>query len=175
MSRLSSDLSVVDQLLGRFIDNIFQLFVTVLALMILIAILVPPVLIAVFVAFLCLAVLNVAVDRANRVIKREANRRMSPIQTLLKEGVIGRPTIRAHRSANLFVQRFAEAEYSWVMASYWSVSLQNFGMMVSCVVSFVVSFCTAVIVVLERESLQPSVAGLAVTYSFVLPYCKFDA
>jgi ABC-type multidrug transport system fused ATPase/permease subunit len=76
MSRFSADLSVVDEHLSRFSDNLFQFTSALLALVVVVCMLVPP-MIAVVAGYMCIYSLQViSVDRVNRSVKRSANNAM---------------------------------------------------------------------------------------------------
>jgi hypothetical protein len=76
MSRFSADLSVVDEHLSRYMDNLFQFSSALLTLIVVVCLLVPS-MIAVVGMYLGLYSLQVVgVDRVNRSVKRAANNAM---------------------------------------------------------------------------------------------------
>jgi len=177
LSRFSTDIGIVDQQLSRFSDNLFQLSMTVLALIVVVVVLVPPVLAAIGISGVLYAFQVTAIDRTNREVKRSANLAMSPVQTIVQESVVGRMTLRAFSASRgvsnqatllHFEERFWTACDGWNRQSFTSISLVNFSMLLAYFLSFFISTSTGVFIIFS--DLDPSSAALSLTYSLLVPY-----
>ena len=101
LSRFTTDLSVVDHVLSRFVDNFYQFLCTIIALTVLTVALVPFTGLVIVGASVLFGFQILAVDRANRETKRVQNERVSPLQSMLNaECMLGRDVIRAYKVEN---------------------------------------------------------------------------
>jgi ABC-type multidrug transport system fused ATPase/permease subunit len=167
LARFSTDLGMVDQVLSRFTDNLFQLLATVLALIVVVCVLVPEVTIIILISSVLFSAQVLAVDKSNREIKREANLAMSHVQTVITESVNGRMTLRIMDSSQIFWDRFQMSADAWNKQSFLSLSMVNMSCLASYALSFLISTGTGLFIVLGRE-LEPATSGLALTYRCVV-------
>ena len=169
ISRFTSDLSGVDLTLSRFIDNLWQLMATLLAQIVVVAILVPPITVVILISILLYTIQAVAADRANRIVKRENNLAMSPLQLSISENIDAKVSSRVMSFNNFFDERFYHAMDEWTKFGFTSMGIINTSMLTSYVLSLLISTSTALFIVYS-ETLSPALAGLALTYSFLIPY-----
>ena len=170
-SRLSSDLSQIDLVLGNFLDNGHQFFFILCILLVVVCWAVPIVAVIVFPAALAYAVAVVAVDRTNRQIKRKSNEYASLPLTLINECIDGRVTLRrskaALRNSN---EKFDEALDQWACFNFTSSTLINGSIGFSYFVSFWVTAAASLAILKTSDGRNSADVGLAMSYSFVLPY-----
>lgn len=170
VARFSGDLSMVDRQLAFIFDDVFQFIFLLLGLCSVICFIVPelvPVLIIGLSVFMWQVVV---VDRTNREIKRYANQALSPIVTNISEAVDARDLIRCMNLGSFFVTRHYSHVDRYTSDIYFSNSLLNFCTLAAGLVSFVLSTSAAFTVVFRRASYDPALVGLALTYSFLVPY-----
>jgi len=170
LGRFGGDLSMVDRQLSFIFDDVFQFFFLLSALCVVICVIVPQV-IGVVVLGLCLfAWQTVAIDKSNREVKRYSNQALSPIITNLSETVHARDMIRSMKLGGFFSERHYTHTDTYVSFIYMSHSFVNMSTMFSGILSFVLSSSAAVVVVVKREEYSAALVGLALTYSFLVPY-----
>ena len=114
----------------------------------------------------------VAVDRTNREAKRMANTSMSPLLTNFSEANTARVLTRTlgGGACEFFLRRQMQFVNTFNRANFFSSSLISFAMLTAQLISFVVSCVTATSIVLQQDNFLPEDAGLALTYSFLIPY-----
>ena len=114
----------------------------------------------------------VAIDRTNREAKRMANTSMSPLLTNFAEANAARVLTRTlgGGAGKFFVRRQMQFVNAFNQANFFSSSLISFAMLTAQLISFVVSCVTATSIILQQDDFLPEDAGLALTYSFLIPY-----
>jgi ABC-type multidrug transport system fused ATPase/permease subunit len=175
LSRFGTDLSNIDIFLTQYIDNTSQFGFSILVLLAVICALVPVVLILLIPASGLFWFQIVAVDRSGREGKRLCNNSMSPVLTCATECASARILVRVMGFQDYWDQRFSGFVDDYTRFNFFSSSVINWGMLFSYSVSFFISLGTAAGVLLQTGrsgafGLSPSEAGLALTYSFGLPY-----
>ena len=130
MSRFSSDLSSVDIFLPTFVDNVIQFALTLAALSLVLSVLIPPVAVVLALAAPIFVVETIAIDRANREVKRMANEAMAPVLSTVGECVSGRSTIAVMQFQNFFSRQFHSQFDEYLRFNFVSSSMINFGMLV---------------------------------------------
>jgi ABC-type multidrug transport system fused ATPase/permease subunit len=143
LSRFSADLSAVDIFLPSFVDNVVQFFLTLVALSAVLVVLIPPVAAVLVFAIPVFVLQTVAVDRANREVKRMANEAMAPMLSTIGECVSGRSTIAVMRLQGFFTKQFYLQVDEYLRYNFVSSSMINWGMLVSYGVSIAISSVTA--------------------------------
>jgi ABC-type multidrug transport system fused ATPase/permease subunit len=170
ISRFTSDLGLVDRMLCFVTDDMFQFAGMLMALCGMMCVLVPQITPVVVVGLVTYVLLNMAVDRTNREAKRESNNAMSPVLTGLSEVVEGQALIRVMGLDDYFVRRDCRAVDHFVRYNFFSCSLVCWGNLMSQTISAVISIVTAAVLLRSTLEVKPSYTGLALTYSFLLPY-----
>jgi len=170
VSRFSGDLSMVDRQLAFIFDDCFQFFFLLMALALVVSYIVPELAPVIVIGFGLFAWQVVAVDRANREIKRYANIALSPILTNISETINARELIRCMQLESFFCQRHFSHVDRYTSFLYMSYSLVNFSTLMAGFVSFILSSGAALVVVFRRESYDPALVGLSITYAMLTPY-----
>jgi ABC-type multidrug transport system fused ATPase/permease subunit len=197
LSRFSTDIAWVDLRLCEITDTFLQFTVshsaqsakrksfttlltltvaspclqfTILALCVVICLIVPPISIAIAVGFICFMFQYVAIDRSNREIKRMTNSAMSPILTNMSEICRARFLIRTMELGAFFHARHCRFADYFNRLNYFSSAIFNWGMLFGSILSAVIATGTAMSILAEKEKYDPTLAGLALTYGFLLPY-----
>ncbi|KAG0238620.1 hypothetical protein BGW42_004382 [Actinomortierella wolfii] len=165
LNRFSSDFDNVDELLPKYITDCYVLLISVVGILVVISMSVP-----IFIAFLPVVVvvysfIQVYYMRASRSLKRLASIAKSPMYSHFSETLAGVMSIRAMNVADRFIDTnatysdiSASAMFSYVTATHWLRSrLESLGALVI--------FAVGLLSVLGRNTLDASVAGLALTYS----------
>lgn len=172
VGRLSGDLNSVDRPMSFVFDDFFHFSFSLLATSVTVAIIIPP-LFAFMVLSIGLFVIQVfLVDRTNRETKRFANQALAPTLTNLAEIAQGRSVIQSNLSAGerFFLNRHHECVNEYNKFALLSSSIVNLGTMITGLIAFVVAAGAAFLVVFQRDTLNPSIIGLALVYSQTQPY-----
>lgn len=169
-SRFSADMAAVDQMLSFSMDNFIQLSSTLLTLVLAVCIIVPPVWAVVAVSLGGFWFIVEAVDRSNREIKRLANNGMSPVLTNVREVIGARELLHAMGLHAFFVDKQIRYTDDYVRAQFSTMSLLCWLQIMANVMSFFISFFAACYIVLADQSIGVGRTGLALMYSFLLPY-----
>ncbi len=174
MSRFSADLSLMDKMFSYITDDCMQFTGLLLALLVTICYVLPPMAIVLVVGLLVYTTGVLAVDRTNREAKREGNLALSPMMTILAESVSGRQLVHAMRFEPFFEKRERRATDAWNRFLNFSGSVQNWGTLLVNIVAFAFSVSAAVMVYVQRDEFasddEIAKIGVALNYSFVLPY-----
>lgn len=170
IGRFSGDLSMVDRQLAFIYDDLFQFIHLLLALCFVVSFIVPIIIPILIFGISIFFFEIVAIDRTNREVKRYTNQSLSPILTNLSEAVDGREIIRGMNFQNYFIQRHYSYVNRYTTNTYMSHTLINFSTLMAGMVSFGLSTSAAIVVVFKREDFEPALVGLALTYSFLIPY-----
>lgn len=170
LSRFSADLSLVDLRLSDFTDVCVQFIFTVLAIMATVCVIVPKIIPVMFIGCVCFYYQYVALDNSNREVKRMANNALSPVLTNMSEVLRSRSLIRAMEYGDFFHARHCAFADDWTNLNYFSTAIFNWGMLAGSLISFVITTATCTMILVEVNSYDPSLAALALTYSFLLPY-----
>jgi len=170
LGRFSGDLSNVDRQLGFIFDDCFQFFFMLLALSAVVCSIVPY-LFPVIVLGTCLFAFEVvALDRSNREVKRLANQSLAPVLTNISETVSARNLIQVMNLGSFFSARQEAFVDQFVKNQHFSGTLINWSIMMTGLISFLLAFPASMVVVFLRDTIDASEAGLALTYSFLIPY-----
>ena len=173
MSRFSGDLSLIDRMFSIIVDDIWNFTFLIVALVVIISVVIPEMSAVLAVGLSLYVTQFLAVDRVNREAKREANMALAPLITVVTECVNARELTRVLRCEDFFSTRTWKALDEYGRYNHFSLSVLNWGAFQTCFISFVVSIAAALLVVLQRGSGRfddPSQIGLALSYSFLLPY-----
>ena len=172
VSRLSSDMSVVDNFLAQFIEHCANFFWTIIILFVVMIIVVPPVLAVLFVTTIVYIIQTKAADSTNRDLKRLANNSMGPVLTAVSETIHGqgRTLLRSMHlvdsSESLFGEKVnALNRYNFVSSEV--IAWQNFW---CYFLASLISIAAATYMIWGPQSFTTSELGLALTYCFLLPY-----
>lgn len=113
----------------------------------------------------------IAVNRTNRQAKRETNAALSPLLTCVSETLAGSSVIHAMNFERFFQHRMIANVNAYNRYNHFHCTTQQWSMLVTNLLSFVVSVSTAVLVYWKRETFPDlTYVGVALNYSFVLPY-----
>lgn len=170
ISRFSTDLSLVDMQLIRMSDALVQFTLTLVVVVVMICIIVPLIIPAVVLAMAAFYLQYVAADRSQREIKRLANNAMSPVLTNVAEVIHARTLIRVMGYDDFFHRRHCGFADEFIRLNHLSSTVQNWSMLCGSLISSLITALTAVIVLAEAHRYEPTLAGLALTYSYLLPY-----
>ena len=102
-------------------------------------------------------------------MKRIANSAMSPVVTNVGEAVRGRLLGRVIGCEGFFIDRHLRACEHFLHASYTSSSFMMCNALATQLIALTVSVTVALYVILD-SSTNKDVAGIALTYAFLLPY-----
>ncbi|KAJ9458236.1 ABC transporter C family member 10 [Diplonema papillatum] len=171
ISRFTSDLGVIDQVLVIMLDVSLNFAITLLVIVGIICYLVPflvPVVVAAAIFYVWMV--N-AVDVPNRVVKRMANNAISPLLSTVTEiaGGQGKLVIRSMKLGDSYSDKFAIALHNFQELHYASIALMNAATLFAYAASFVIAACAAYSM-LTFADVDASDLGLAMTYSFMTPY-----
>ncbi|KAH9260151.1 hypothetical protein BASA81_001926 [Batrachochytrium salamandrivorans] len=172
VGRLSGDLNSVDRPMSFVFDDFFHFGFNLIATSVTVAIIIPP-LFAFMVLSIGLFVIQVfLVDRTNRETKRFANQALAPTLTNLAEIAQGRSVIQSNLSVGecFFLERHHECVNEYNKFALLSSSIVNLGTMITGLISFIVAAGAAFLVIFQRETVNPSIIGLALVYSQTQPY-----
>lgn len=165
MNRFSKDVDIVDLTLPAAVRMWISFFFNVIAVLVVISISTPifmSVIVPLGIFYYFVQTFYIATSRQ---LKRVESVTRSPIYSHFGESVTGQPTIRAYNKQNPFISENAErvdhnqkSLYSSIIANRW------LGIRLEIVGSFIVLFA-AIFAVLGRETMDPSVVGLSISYS----------
>ncbi|CAK0875705.1 unnamed protein product [Prorocentrum cordatum] len=170
MSRFSSDVSMVDQAVAQWADNIAQLTCT-LTLLVVVTISVAPVCAFPFAAcFGLFAFLMWATMKPARELKRATIDAMSPVLSIVSQTAEGRQSLRSMGLTQLTSEMLCEALDTYTKFFRAAQLPVDFSMVACGAISVLVGCSTAVFCALGRDHLDPAFMALALTYSFLVPY-----
>ena len=170
LSRLSSDIVVIDMKLAQDLDTLCQFACMVLLIFLkIIATSWVLAIIGVISAFIYCLVTWVA-DCSTREVRRYATNAVSPIMTTVGECKAGGAMIKAMDFVQFFAKRSSANIQVWSRYNYSLRSLQTWAAIGSTVISFGMSTCTGFYIFASREDRSLETGGLVLTYSLVLPY-----
>lgn len=175
VSRMSSDLSSVDLRLPTMFDHMSQMCMMMGIILTTICIMVPWMLIFLVVLLPAYVFLDVAVNRSSREVKRLTNSAMSPILTLVQEAANSRLLLRVTGQGPWLLERTMTSVDTYNSGFFAAQSLMGFlrfvGTTIGASVSVGLSFLLCAYPELsEMTPGGPVTLGLALTYSFVIPY-----
>mmetsp|Transcript_71180 Transcript_71180/g.152155 ORF Transcript_71180/g.152155 Transcript_71180/m.152155 type:complete len:583 (+) Transcript_71180:23-1771(+) len=171
LSRFGADLAMVDGMLANFTEATMTMLLTLVVLCAIISVVAPLMLPILLVAGMIFAFQVVAQDRTNRQAKRMANNALSPVLNCLGElgESHGKLLVRVMDFSDRYMMRFDAALDSLNELTYMSTLLLNCGCFLSYLLAAAIS-ATAAYVMLTIVTTTPADLGLALTYSFMLPY-----
>eukprot|EP01060_Flectonema_neradi_P004870 TRINITY_DN13201_c0_g1_i1.p1 TRINITY_DN13201_c0_g1~~TRINITY_DN13201_c0_g1_i1.p1 ORF type:complete len:1324 (+),score=235.45 TRINITY_DN13201_c0_g1_i1:56-4027(+) len=171
MSRFSTDLNMVDQMLALLVEAFVNFSITMFFIGAIICYIVPPMIAVLFASCFLYAWQINAIDRPNREIKRMANNSNSPLLTTLTEvsSLAGRDLIRCMGLLPAYARKFESHIDKVNTYNFVSSALLNAGVLMAYVTAFVISTSTATLMVVVG-GVPASEMGLALTYCFMLPY-----
>ncbi|CAD7924788.1 unnamed protein product [Amoebophrya sp. A120] len=171
LSRFGADLSAVDHFLLSFSDDVCHMFFAVVALALVIAFVVP---IVIPVLVISLAILYVVIKRVallSMESKRLTNQAFAPVMTLLGEsGNAGREVIHAMQLQKFFQTRMAEHLSEFLRYRYFTETVTHAGFLWASLAAYAISIAAAIVMLSLRKDFEPGEVGLALAYSFILPY-----
>lgn len=169
-SRFSADLTMVDMALSDMVDVIVQFSFTIIALLLVICTVMPYVTPVAFAGIVAFYFQYVAVDRSQREVKRFANTALSPMLTNVSELVSARVLVRVMGYGDFFHSRHCEFTDHYSRYNYFSATLLNWGMLCGTMIAFCITTVAAAVILLQAGRLDPSLAALGLTYSYMMPY-----
>ena len=140
------------------------------SLSVVVSVLVPYNLAVFFVGFLLFAWQVVILDRTNLEVKRYTNQALGPVLTNLGETIDGRKLVKVMRFNNFFSRRQQRFVDRFVGNQFFSNAVMNWGMLLTAFISFVLALSCSLIIVSLQDELGETQVGLALTYSFLIPY-----
>lgn len=170
MGRLSGDLMLIDKWFAYIIDDVSQFLFLLIALLVVIIYIVPLMAPIVGASMLLYGWSVIAVNRTNREAKRATNAALSPLMTTIAETVSGRSVIQCMGFEQYFHARQCANLDAFNRFNFFSASVVYWGMLLTNVIAFVCSSAAAAIVFAQRDSFEVSLVGVALNYSFLLPY-----
>eukprot|EP00937_MAST-01D_sp_MAST-1D-sp2_P002912 g2912.t1 len=170
MSRFSGDLSLIDYMFSNIIDDTTHFGMILLAVTGIIVWILPSLLPVLLAGLAVYGWLVVCADRSNRECKRMVNNALSPLLTHVTEVHAGRTLVATMGLASYFEARYMAAVDAYNRYNYVSSSLEQWTVLATNSISFVASTATCAFVLYDSGGRSPVLAGLAVTYSFLLPY-----
>eukprot|EP00746_Dinoflagellata_sp_MGD_P009749 gnl/MRDRNA2_/MRDRNA2_119928_c0_seq1.p1 gnl/MRDRNA2_/MRDRNA2_119928_c0~~gnl/MRDRNA2_/MRDRNA2_119928_c0_seq1.p1 ORF type:complete len:493 (-),score=83.94 gnl/MRDRNA2_/MRDRNA2_119928_c0_seq1:253-1680(-) len=156
--------------LAFFIDNSSQFAVTILALLVVIVVVAPVSVAVVVPSLIAYFALTDATDRTNRELKRMCNAAMAPVLSNLAECRQSRSMLRLEMcSESFFEDRHKTYINEWSRQNYNSNALLTFTRISSVLISTSISAASGAWV-LFSDTVAAAQAGIALTYSFLIPY-----
>ena len=157
-------------MLGFMIDDVLHFSFMVIALCVVVCVVVPPTLAVIIVGVPLYGWVVLAVDTTNRESKRMANMALGPVLTNLSEQVQGRLVVETQSKHEFFRQRHMALIDKFNRQNFFSLSLISTTQMVSSLISSCISATAGGIVLFNPSEYDPAFAGLAIMYSFLIPY-----
>lgn len=175
LSRMSTDLVAVDLKLPSMLDHFCQISSMISLVMITICIMVPWILVLLVLLLPFYAFVDVAVNRSSREVKRITNTAMSPILTLVQEASHSRLLLRVTGQGPWLLDRIMESVDAYSSSHFVTHSLMGFLRYIGTSLGACVSIALSALLcaypqVSEITPGGPTTLGLALTYSFVIPY-----
>eukprot|EP00746_Dinoflagellata_sp_MGD_P150996 gnl/MRDRNA2_/MRDRNA2_82722_c1_seq1.p1 gnl/MRDRNA2_/MRDRNA2_82722_c1~~gnl/MRDRNA2_/MRDRNA2_82722_c1_seq1.p1 ORF type:complete len:983 (+),score=168.28 gnl/MRDRNA2_/MRDRNA2_82722_c1_seq1:1-2949(+) len=175
LSRLSADMAKVDLMLPNMLDNTFQMYTATCVLLIVVCIIMPPLVVIVVILLPLFVKLDLLINSSSREVKRMANNALSPILTLLQESVNARLLLRVTEQDEWLQKKIMVFTHEYIRASFVSDSLMTFlrfqGTLLGAVFSVTLGFLVwGVPEIVENAPGGTASIGLALAYSFVIPY-----
>ncbi|XP_074658407.1 ATP-binding cassette sub-family C member 5-like isoform X2 [Tubulanus polymorphus] len=165
INRFSKDIDEVDCGLPIIMESLIQNMLMVLLAIAMISLVFPWFLLAVA----PLGVVFIVLQRVFRVGIRELKRHdavtMSPLYSFVTTTVQGLVTIRAYRKQDDYYRRFNELVDMNSMPLFLFHSAKRWLTVRLDLLANVIIFCTGLMVVLLKSSIQPAYAGLAISYA----------
>jgi len=170
-ARFSTDMGIVDQMLGFMCDNVAQLAANLLALCFVVALVIPPLTVLIVLCFACFCFLFVVIDKTNREIKRMAQQAVSPILSNISECTQMKRVSCILGVQAFFGQRNDTHVDKWNQMNFGSNMLMHFSRFLAAAISSLVTagacawlmFGSPDEAMLERSS-------IALTYAISIPY-----
>ncbi|XAR58683.1 Xenobiotic-transporting ATPase [Bertholletia excelsa] len=184
LNRVSADQSVVDlelpNRIGSFISTSIQLL-GIVGVMTKVTWQILLLVVPMFVA--CLWMQNYCMASARELV-RIVGIQKSPIINLFGESIVGASTIRAFGQDRRFMKKNIYLLDSFACPFFYSfAAIEWLCLRMELLSTFVLAFCIVSLVSFPRGSIDPSMAGLAVTYGlnlnarlsrWILSFCKFE-
>ena len=169
LSRFGADMLIMDVNFGWMADGCLQMGLSALTILVVLSFTNVKLLV------LCLAAMGTFffLVKTNfgalREMKRVMNNNLSPVVTNVGEAVKGKEVARALGCSDFFVARHIRAMEDFLKASYVSSTLIQFNGISTQCVALTVSITVTLYVLLGPET-DPQLAGIQLTYAFLLPY-----
>jgi len=170
LSRFSGDLSLIDQMLSFIVDDVLHFTCQIIVLIVLVCIVVPYTAFVIVVAVPLYAFNVLAIDRTNREAKRMANMALGPVITNLNEQVQGRLVVETQDKQHFFRARSFKYVDDFNKFNYFSLTLISSTQLASSFLSSAIAAVAGGIILFNPGDYEPRYAGLAVVYSFLIPY-----
>ena len=172
LSRLSSDLSVVDSSLAQFAEHCLNFFFTIIILFTIMVLVVPQASVVLVIASVIFVIQLKASDATNRDLKRLANARNGAVLTSLAESVHGqgRTLLRVMNFVDYTENKFGCYVDKMNRFNYMSAAVIAWQTLWCTTFSTLIASSTAVFMVWAPVSYSTSEVGLTLTYCFLLPY-----
>jgi ABC-type multidrug transport system fused ATPase/permease subunit len=172
---MSSDLAAVDLKLPNMFDHFSQMMIVMVILLTTICIMVPWMALFVIVLMPLYFLLDFIVNKSSREVKRLTNTAMSPILTLVQEAAQSRLLLRVTRQGPWLLEKTVSCVDVYNSGQFASQSLMSFLRMVGTTIGATVSIFLCIVLwaypdLTEMTPGGPVTLGLALTYSFVIPY-----
>jgi len=165
LNRFTKDLDNVDNLLPMSINQFLGTVFTCISTLLVIAY-VTPLFMAALIPILIVYLLVMQYYRhTSRELQRLDSISRSPIYTHFSETLSGVDTIRAYRFSERFTnENFSRINYN--MRAYWMVQVMNRWLSLRLeVLGTLITFSAAIFSVVARDTINPSLAGLSITYA----------
>jgi len=168
LNKFSSDLGQIDELLPVILFDVVQLSFTSLAAFIVVCIAIPYMAILAIPLIGAFMMLRGRFLASSRELKRLESINKSPLFAAFAAQLRGLVTIRAYGAQARLIREFNErldmygrAWYAWLLANRW------IGFRLD-MLSFTVLACAALGAVATSDSIDPGLAGIALTYAILL-------
>ena len=170
ISRLGSDMGIIDKKLSQDVDTLLQMVAmccTLFVYMIATSWILCAVGLVVAVVFCALTWLA---DCSTREVRRIATNAVSPIMTTTSEAKSGAALIRCMGFTRFFADRQARFVESWAHVIYIMRCLMAWANLASTAVVFIMSTSTAFYIMATRSERPREASSLTLTYAVMLPY-----
>eukprot|EP01063_Lacrimia_lanifica_P027995 TRINITY_DN4008_c0_g1_i4.p1 TRINITY_DN4008_c0_g1~~TRINITY_DN4008_c0_g1_i4.p1 ORF type:complete len:1181 (+),score=242.87 TRINITY_DN4008_c0_g1_i4:59-3544(+) len=170
ISRLGSDIVVIDVPLSTWCEHCLVFVFSVLNLSVILILIAPPMAVVLAVSFALYWLQVRSVDLTKRYIKRLADDAKAPVLSTFSELCQGRTLLRAMGLENYAQQTLANKVDLMVGRTFLGSSVTSWQSLWSYILSAFLCGCASAYMVYDRYNTSSSDMGLALTYCFTFPY-----
>lgn len=170
LSRFASDLPIMDMQFGFALEGGLNMFLSGSLILTVICFIDIRLLAVVCVLFIPSYIkLILTVFRSVREVKRITNNAVSPVVTNTLEAVRGRLLGRVLQCSSFFISRHITFAEAFLTSSYTDLTMVQCNQLLAQCLTLSISITVSLFCLLSG-SIEPALAGVALTYAFMLPY-----
>jgi ATP-binding cassette subfamily C (CFTR/MRP) protein 1 len=173
MNRFSKDQEIIDTQLGEMLRQFVSMFIGAISVFIMMCILEPEFTAALLPCAVLYGYYQHRYRRANRELKRLDAISRSPLFAHFSETLTGLSTIRAYKLQQNFIEANADKMNAQNRPHYIVLVDERYiGVRLETIGALIV-FCAAVIIVIQRDTFDPGLAGLSLSYALQITSAFF--